>query len=152
MPLKTMEGSLGNFSSTNGPTLTAEQRAVTNVDITYSYYPFLTINNLHVIMPQDVNYLEAQGCMRVPTRRILDEFVQQYFLHVHPMLPLFNEGDFWDMYCHQGTSGPSEKIPLVILFAIMFSSCNVSFLEPWRVAATHLPGLTMRTTTVRITQ
>lgn len=126
MPLKTAVGSSNSFPPESGPLWTGEQRAAANVDITYSYYPFLVINNLHVIMPQDVNYLEAQGCLRVPTRRILDEFVQQYFLHVHPILPLLNEGDFWDMYCHQGTSGPDQKIPLVILFAVMFSSCNVS--------------------------
>lgn len=102
------------------------QRFAANADITYSYYPFIAINNLHNILPQDVNYLESQGCLRVPTRAILDEFVQQYFLHVHPILPLINEGYFWEMYCHQGTSGPSGRIPLVVFTAMLFSSCNVS--------------------------
>lgn len=91
--------------------------------MTYSYYPFLTIGNLPNIPPQDVNYLELQGCLRVPTRRILDEFVQQYFLHVHPLLPMLNEGDFWDMYCGPGPA--NDTISLLLLHSMLFASCNV---------------------------
>ena len=95
-------------------------------DILYSYYPFLSVSNLPSILPQDVNYLELQGCLRVPTKVVLDEFVQQYFLHVHPVLPLFNEGDFWDIYCHQGRNAvPNQRISLLVLQSLLFASCNV---------------------------
>lgn len=77
-------------------------------------------------MPQDVNFLDSQGCLRVPTRPILDEFVQQYFLHVHPLLPFLNEGDFWNLYCHQGSGGTGEKMSLLVFQAMLFSCCNVS--------------------------
>ncbi|KAI1267608.1 hypothetical protein F5Y18DRAFT_306748 [Xylariaceae sp. FL1019] len=110
--------------SSEMPLWVGDQRVPINADITYSYYPFLTINNLHNIMPQDVNYLESQGCLRVPTRVILDEFVKQYFLHVHPLLPLINEGDFWELYCHQGNGGATEKMSLLVFQAILFSCCN----------------------------
>ncbi|KAI0126393.1 fungal-specific transcription factor [Xylariales sp. AK1849] len=100
------------------------QRATVDADITYSYYPFLNVTNLHNIMPQDVNYLESQGCLRVPTREILDEFVQQYFLHVHPMLPMINEGDFWDMYGHFGYGGSGDKMSLLVFQSMLFASCN----------------------------
>ena len=95
-------------------------------DITFSYYSWLAISNLANILPQDVNYLDMQGCLRVPTRAVLDEFVQQYFLHVHPLLPLFNEGDFWEMYCHQGFgAAPPEKMSLLVFQAMLFATCNV---------------------------
>lgn len=95
-------------------------------DIVYSYYPFISISNLPYILPQDVNYLESQSCFRLPTKAILDEFVQQYFLHVHPLLPIFNEGDFWDIYCQQATgSYTGQKISLLVMQALIFSSCNV---------------------------
>ncbi|KAL2755720.1 hypothetical protein ACRALDRAFT_1082152 [Sodiomyces alcalophilus JCM 7366] len=93
-----------------------------NSDVTYSYYPFLTIGNLPNIPAQDVNYLELQGCLRVPTRRILDEFVQQYFLHVHPLLPMLNEGDFWDMYC--GPAASNDTMSLLLFQSMIFASCN----------------------------
>ncbi|OIW26083.1 hypothetical protein CONLIGDRAFT_517472 [Coniochaeta ligniaria NRRL 30616] len=95
-------------------------------DIVYSYYPFLNISNLPHILPQDVNYLESQGCLRVPTRAVLDEFIQQYFLHVHPLLPLFNEGDFWDVYCQQAPSGsvPQQRISLLVFQSMIFATCN----------------------------
>lgn len=97
-------------------------------DITYSYYPFLAISNLSSILPQDVNYLELQGCLRVPTRAVLDEFVQQYFLHVHTLLPLFNEGNFWELYCQQGVGGmpPRGRMSLLVFQAMLFATCNVS--------------------------
>ncbi|KAF5004561.1 hypothetical protein FDECE_8951 [Fusarium decemcellulare] len=94
-------------------------------NVTYSYYPFLSMGNLPNIPPQDVNFLELQGCLRVPTRTLLDEFLQQYFLHVHPLLPLLNEGDFWDLYCHTSHAGiPTERMSLLVFQAILFASCN----------------------------
>ncbi|EPE06210.1 fungal transcriptional regulatory protein [Ophiostoma piceae UAMH 11346] len=109
---------------------TSEQGLNMSADITYSYYPFLAISNLPGILPQDVNYLELQGCLRVPTRSVLDEFVQQFFLHVHPLLPLFNEGDFWELYCQQATgiggSGdvPCGRLSLLVFQAMLFATCN----------------------------
>lgn len=115
--------SFNNVSTTNWIGDTSQ--AGLNSDVVYSYYPFLSISNLHNIPPQDVNFLELQGCLRVPTRALLDEFLQQYFLHVHPLLPLVNEGDFWDIYCIDGTvNAPTERISLLVFQAILFASCN----------------------------
>lgn len=99
--------------------------------VMYTYYPFLTLDNLYDVLPQDVEFLEAEGCFHLPTRRIMDRILQQYFLHVHPLLPLLNEGDFWEMYYNKGTgSGGGPKMSLLVFQAIMFVSCNVS--EPGR--------------------
>ncbi|KAB5549975.1 cutinase transcription factor 1 beta [Coniochaeta sp. 2T2.1] len=109
-------------------------------DIVYSYYPFLNISNLTHILPQDVNYLESQGCFRVPTRAVLDEFVQQYFLHVHPLLPLFNEGDFWDVYCQQGPPGaPQQRMSLLVFQALIFATCN--FVSRQSIKALGYPSI-----------
>ncbi|KAL7620427.1 hypothetical protein AAE478_009422 [Parahypoxylon ruwenzoriense] len=123
LPLNTFN----SFVSPEIPLWVGDQRIAVNADITYSYYPFIRIGNLHNIMPQDVNYLESQGCLRLPTRAILDEFVQQYFLHIHPIMPIINEGNFWDTYCNQGSSGSTETISLVFFQALLFSSCNLLF-------------------------
>lgn len=113
-----------SIHGSDAPLWSGDQRVGATDDITYTYYPFLCINNLPNIMPQDVNYLETQGCFRIPTREILDEFVQQYFLHVHPMLPMINEGDFWDMYGHSGHGGSGDKMSLLVFQAMLFSSCT----------------------------
>lgn len=118
--------SLGNLGV---PFWAGEHPAAVNADITYSYYPFLTISNLHNVIPQDVNFLESQGCLRIPTRAILDEFVQQYFLHVHPLLPFLNEGDFWNLYCQQSSGNTGENMSLLVFQAMLFSCCNVSSLH-----------------------
>lgn len=96
--------------------------------VVYNYYPFLSLDNLHNCMPQDVDFMEAEGCFHLPTRAILDQIVRQYFLHVHPLLPLLNEGDFWDMYYNKRTEGEEPaKLSLLVFQAIIFASCNVSF-------------------------
>ncbi|KAI1502947.1 fungal-specific transcription factor domain-containing protein [Biscogniauxia marginata] len=128
-----------SFVSTELPLWVGDQRVAVNADVTYSYYPFIAISNIHNIMPQDVNYLESQGCLRVPTKAILDEFVQQYFLHVHPWMPLINEGDFWDMYCDQHGKGSNEKISLLVFQAILFSSCN--FVSKDSIKALGFPSI-----------
>ncbi|KAI1752197.1 hypothetical protein F4782DRAFT_159953 [Xylaria castorea] len=110
-----------------------------NADVTYSYYPFLSINNLHNVIPQDVNFLESQGCLRVPTRAILDEFMQQYFLHVHPLLPFLNEGDFWNLYCHQGSGVAGERMSLLVFQAMLFSCCN--FVSKTSIKALGFPNI-----------
>ncbi|KAI1743368.1 hypothetical protein F4680DRAFT_409934 [Xylaria scruposa] len=122
-----------------------------NADVTYSYYPFLSINNLHNVIPQDVNFLESQGCLRVPTRAILDEFMQQYFLHVHPLLPFLNEGDFWNLYCHQGSGVAGERMSLLVFQAMLFSCCN--FVSKNNIKALGFPNIrTARATLYRRTK
>ncbi|KAK6194045.1 hypothetical protein LQW54_011847 [Pestalotiopsis sp. IQ-011] len=115
---------MASFLAADAPLWVGDQRVQANVDITYSYYSFLQINNLPNIMPQDVNYLESQGCFRIPTREILNEFVQQYFLHIHPILPMLNEGDFWNMYGDAGHGGAGEKMSLLVFQSMLFSSSN----------------------------
>ena len=92
----------------------------------YLNYQFLSVGNLQIILSGDIDYLELQGCFLVPRREILDDFVEHYFLHVHPLLPLFNEADFWKMYDQRGAGDPSSpKISLLVFQALMFASCNV---------------------------
>lgn len=102
------------------------QRRVTQKNsVVYTYYPFLTLDNLFSCPPHDVDFLEAEGCFHLPTRKIMDQIVRQYFLHVHPLLPILNEGDFWEMYYNKRTNEPAT-MSLLVFQAMMFVSCNVS--------------------------
>ncbi|KAF4946369.1 hypothetical protein FSARC_14213 [Fusarium sarcochroum] len=112
-------------SSLTGPTtfpLKADTR--TESVVLYSSYQFLTVGNIHAIPHQDVNYLETQGCLHIPTRSILDAFVRGFFVHVHVFLPLLDEGDFWEMYCPTTNPAPKTKMSLLVLQAMLFASCN----------------------------
>lgn len=94
--------------------------------VIYSHYRFLTAGNIHAIPHQDVSYLEAQGCLHVPTPPILDVFMSKYFAHVHVFLPLIDEGDFWDMYSQSSQSLEKDTMSLIVLHAMLFASSNVS--------------------------
>lgn len=106
---------------------TAELRGGSN--IIFSFYRFLELRDLPSLPPEDVKFLELKGCLHVPTGPILDEFVRQYFLHVHPCLPVIDEAQFWQMYSLRGGgSGRNRSISLFIFQAMLFASCAVRFL------------------------
>lgn len=97
--------------------------------IGYSYYQFLAINNIASIPAQDYQFLELQGCLHVPVLPVLDIFIHHYFLHMHPVLPILDEGAFWDRY-DQRPNGrePDSKISLLLFQTMLFACCNVSLI------------------------
>lgn len=95
--------------------------------ITALYYPFISMGAIPSILPQDLQFLESQCCIHVPTRPIMDELMRQYFLHLHPMLPIINEASFWNIYSSDtGEYALDDRIPLIVLQAMLFACCNVS--------------------------
>lgn len=96
--------------------------------IIYSFYPFIKLDFQSNLPPQDVNFLEQQVCFRVPARLALDEMIREYFLHVHPSLPILDEGKFWEMYTYQRNVNSKERpgISLFVFQAMLFASCSVS--------------------------
>lgn len=84
----------------------------------------------------------------MPIRPLLDEFVQQYFLHVHPILPVVNEGDFWDLYDGDGRHSPKEPITLLLFQAMLFAAST--FISQSTVSALGYSDLrAMRATLLR---
>ncbi len=125
-PAHMSTGPRGTGVSDSGLTRQGRQRSSTKPTVLYSHYGYITIGNLPRIPHEDANYLEAQGCLHIPTRPALDDFVEQYFTHMHVFLPLLNEGDFWDMYLQHAGSASPHKISLLVFQAMLFSSCSVS--------------------------
>jgi hypothetical protein len=108
-------------------TNTESTRATSNMDVVFSYYPFLELNIPSHVPSQDVNFLELQQCFRIPARPILDAFVREYFSHVHPNLPIIDEGVFWDMYnCPDFYPSESPRISLFVFQAMIFAASAVS--------------------------
>jgi len=73
---------------------------------------------------QDVHFLDSQGCFRIPGRQAVEQFIREYFLHVHPGLPLLDESRFWEMYSTTG-SLRRDSLSLFVFQAIFFVSCSV---------------------------
>lgn len=98
-------------STTNGPAF-----------VIFSCYPFLSPKTLWKLDHEDdALLLEQRGCLHVPKKPILDEFMKKYFLHVHPMVPLLNEHDFWTMYnCPTPQSTPFGQVSLFVFQAMLF--------------------------------
>ncbi|KAH6995914.1 fungal-specific transcription factor domain-containing protein [Ilyonectria sp. MPI-CAGE-AT-0026] len=94
---------------------------VSDADILFSYHDFLATGSLSHIPTADFKFLETKGCFHLPARPVLDEFVVEYFRHVHPMLPILDEGAFWNMYLGDGQHDQqAKKISLFTFRAMLF--------------------------------
>ena len=109
------------FPSFNNSTQLSSQ-----TDMMFAYFDFLEAETLSHIAPEDFKFLEYKGCFHLPSRPILDELVREYFLHVHPALPVIDECAFWEMYFPSGRRAVHRKIPLFVFRAMLFVSCSVS--------------------------
>ncbi|KAL6232000.1 hypothetical protein BDW75DRAFT_243429 [Aspergillus navahoensis] len=92
-------------------------------DINFSVYRFLCTEFLLELPQDDLKYLEEQTCLRVPRRELLNEMLIQYFRHIHPLLPLFDEAQFWAMYHpvkYSRMEGSGDQISLFVLQAMLF--------------------------------
>lgn len=66
-------------------------------------------------------------CFQVPERSTLNSFVREYFLYVHPMLPILNEREFWvAFYDIRDNSTPVRRISLFLFQAMLAASSIVS--------------------------
>ncbi|KAL7947615.1 fungal-specific transcription factor domain-containing protein [Trichoderma barbatum] len=81
--------------------------------------PFIRAPELGHLSALDIRFMQLNGCFDLPPMPILNEFVRMYFLHVHPIVPLIEEGEFWGSF--SCTSG--EKISLLVFQAMIFAAC-----------------------------
>lgn len=99
-------------------------------DVMYSYYPFVSADGMHQLNHEDLQYLERLGCYRLPSRHLLDEFVNAYFCHVHSHMPLLDEGDFRLAYNSKSSSSPRTTTSIFLLQAMLFAACCVCYMCP----------------------
>jgi hypothetical protein len=127
LPVNVSQNDMGAFLPTGSAASPLERPLKADRGVVlYSHYRFLTAGNIHAIPHEDVSYLEAQGCLHVPIPPILDVFMSKYFTHIHVFQPLIDEGDFWDMYSQSNQPLANDRMSLVVLYAMLFTTCNVS--------------------------
>ncbi|KAG7150210.1 Cutinase transcription factor 1 beta like protein [Verticillium longisporum] len=74
----------------------------------------------------DLRFLEQQGCFRLPSTNIFNEFINKYFFHVHPMLPILQEHKLWareESVDVLDSSHLVKQIPMVLIQAMLFAAC-----------------------------
>ncbi|KAL4977178.1 hypothetical protein BDW66DRAFT_165918 [Aspergillus desertorum] len=90
--------------------------------VSFAEYPFLELRTLTTLDRADLAFLAAKGCLSVPSESVLDEFVRQYFLQVHPSSPVIDEAEFWHIYKNPHTAaGEGKKISLSVFQAVIFA-------------------------------
>lgn len=105
-----------------GETASESSQRISDQSVVFSYYDFLELQALPKLLSADVKYLESKGCFRVPSDSYLDDFMQVYFLHVHPCMPILNEGEFWNLYGQKDNILGASKVSLLVLQAMLFAA------------------------------
>ncbi|KAL2838313.1 hypothetical protein BJX68DRAFT_259267 [Aspergillus pseudodeflectus] len=88
--------------------------------VSFTQYPFLEMRGMTTLDREDIAFLASKGCLSVPDESVLDEFVRQYFLHIHPTSPVIDEAEFWLWY-RNPAAAPGKKISLFVFQAIIFA-------------------------------
>lgn len=95
-------------------------------NVPYTDYQFLALGNVSHLSLQEIDFLKSQGCFDIPSKPILDQFIHQYFLHVHPILPLIDEKIFWCLYMGGiQDNTESAQISLFLFQAMVFAASSV---------------------------
>lgn len=69
-----------------------------------------------------MRFLASKSSLTLPDQDAMDEFVHQYFRHIHPIVPILDEGEFWRIY--EGDPEP-ERLSIFVFQAVLFASCPV---------------------------
>jgi hypothetical protein len=117
--------------------------------LVFPYFGFLRCEELPSMSSEDAKTLESSRCLHIPARPALDDFVREYFLHVHPNLPMLDEGQFWSMYrSREATSREPSTLALFLFQAMLFASSSAS--QPSFPRPPPPPGPAARTLQVKL--
>lgn len=111
--------------------------------IEYSFPLLLTTRTLRKLPARSVHALVSEQCFIVPPRPLLDHFMVNYFLHVHPLLPMLDECAFWDGYFGVGPV-KDMSFSLFLFQAMLFASSKVGPAPPPWVRRSGIGNSTRR--------
>lgn len=90
--------------------------------VPFSSYSFLDMQGLSTLAPEKVAFLRSMGCLEIPKPALLEDFVCQYFRHLHPSVPVIDEAAFWRLYRQECEDSSAFRISLPLFQALLFAS------------------------------
>ena len=94
--------------------------------VPFSRDHFIDTECLRKLDAETARFLEKKDCFLVPIKRISDTFMRCYFMYFHPLMPLFDEAQFWSSYERHINSSNPDLLSLLEFQSILFVSCAVS--------------------------
>ncbi|KAJ5824739.1 Transcription factor [Penicillium robsamsonii] len=104
--------------------LSSDERSTSPPDspnVPYTEYPFVESQQLLSLPSEDIALLTSKDCLSLPPSDVIDEFFEQYFKHMHPLIPVLDEAEFWRIYRNNQSASP--KISLFVLQSLLCASC-----------------------------
>lgn len=96
--------------------------------VNYTRYRFLHFKGATTLGRDDVAFLSSKGALAVPERGLMNEFIRQYFLQIHPSIPVLDEAQVWEIYEQRDMETHAGQISLYLFQALLFASCPVGVL------------------------
>lgn len=90
---------------------------------------FLDLSRLSYLPVDDVHLLVLNNCFDIPSKPMLDVFIEKYFLLVHPLVPILDEARFWKIYL-RSSENPStlDNMSVFVFQTMLLTSCAVRIL------------------------
>ncbi|EXJ71400.1 uncharacterized protein A1O5_05207 [Cladophialophora psammophila CBS 110553] len=87
--------------------------------------PFSPSPMLDRLCSSDVKFLEDNGCFQVPPKVMLEVSLREYFLHIHPMLPVLHERDFCGAFSDIGGDKAVPNRPSLFVFQAVLAASSL---------------------------
>ncbi|KAJ5688517.1 hypothetical protein N7462_002909 [Penicillium macrosclerotiorum] len=81
--------------------------------------PFISLDGLASLAPEDITFIGSKGSLTVPEPGLARIFVNQFFKHIHPTIPVLDEAEFWKAFEGNG----SDTLSPFIFQTVLFASC-----------------------------
>ncbi|CAG8241342.1 unnamed protein product [Penicillium salamii] len=124
-PVQT-DGSYNSSSGEDTADFTLASKAVSKHPASdhaaYTECDFVDTIQLSSLPGEDTSFLASEGCFDLPNSAAMDEFLQQYFTRVHPLVPVIDEVEFWTLYRKKAPT--DYTISLFVLQSMLFASSS----------------------------
>ncbi|KAL4894996.1 hypothetical protein BDV59DRAFT_200253 [Aspergillus ambiguus] len=91
--------------------------------VNHTLYKFIEFKGATTLAREDVAFLSSKGSLAIPEKSLLNEFIRQYFLQIHPSLPVLDEAEVWDIYEQRNGETDAGRMSLFVLQTLLFASC-----------------------------
>lgn len=124
-PLNNQFRRLGAVADSSSRRQMATSRPPPHMAVPFGCHPFLEMCAPKRVAVEDLAFLEAQGCFHLPPTPVLAVWLNQYFLHVHPFIPLLNDTPFQSLWRTDMEGATSNRVSLFLFHSLLATTSPV---------------------------
>jgi hypothetical protein len=99
---------------------------IVNSEVPISTFSQIAAPAINDLPKDDASFLAQRNCFKLPSAKILEKLLTEFFRRVHPQLPILDEVDFFSiLYGPLSARSKTPKVSLLVLHAMLHVACSV---------------------------